>query len=403
MWNNGKSSWIGIIIILTIVWGSGYWFGVTKGYYQRIDSQNLWLSWRQNIAGYESVPNIGLYSDVIDLLEDKYYGDIDYIDLLYGSIKGAVDSVGDSYTSFADPGESKEFFSNLNGTYEGVGIELDIIDDRLVIVSPLEGSPAKTAGLLPKDEILSIDGVSAIGMTLPEAVKAIHGTRGTAVDFIINRVDEDPFEVSVTRDVIRIPSVQLVEFRGDMAIMEIAKFSNDTEKLFNRTVSDILKKGSKGVVVDLRNNPGGFLDVGVKVTNEFLDTGMIVEERFKSGKTIPFYSDGSGRLAHLPIVVLVNNGSASASEILAGALQDNNRGSVMGMPTYGKGSVQEIEQLPDGSSLRVTVAHWYTPLGRSISQEGILPDILIEEGESDTPDIQLEGAIAELKKLISKQ
>ncbi|MFH0912515.1 MAG: S41 family peptidase [Patescibacteria group bacterium] len=380
----------------------GYWLGVTRGYYHRITNQNLLAAWQQEISNYREVtPSFSLYEDVISLLQEKYYGDIDQLNLLYGSIKGAVDSLGDHYTSFSTPAESKEFFTNLNGIYEGIGVEMDDIDGQLVVITPMEGSPAQKAGIKPRDTIMAIDGRITIGLGLDGAVQLIQGARGSQVTLIISREGEaNPLEFVVTRGLIKIPSVTLVSFEDQLAVIEITKFSSDTEKLFRNVVSTIVKGGVTGIVLDLRNNPGGFLDVGVKVVNEFMFDGMIVEERFKDGRVTPFYADGSGKLSDIPVVVLVNDGSASAAEILAGALKDNGRATIVGTNTYGKGSVQEIEEMPDGSALRITVAHWYTPSGKSISQGGIKPDILIEEGQDEATDVQLDKAIEELKKLI---
>lgn len=401
------------ISIVSIALMGGYWLGITKGYYQRINQENLLATWRQEITDYKKTdPSFGLYEDVVTLLKEKYYGDIDFMNLLYGSIKGAVNSLGDHYTSFSDPAESRDFFTSLDGIYEGVGIELDYINDKLMVVTPLEGSPAALVGIKPKDEILFIDGQSTFEMTLDEAVQLIHGLKGSKVVLVIQRVGEpNAIEFTITRDIIRVPSVTLISFEDGLGVIELTKFSNDTEKLFRNIANDLIKKDVKGIVLDMRNNPGGFLDVGVNIANEFIKSGMIVEERFKDGKITPFYADGKGKFTDIPIVVLVNSGSASAAEIVAGALKDNNRATVVGENTYGKGSVQEIEEMPDKSTLKITVAHWYTPSGQSISQGGIHPDILIKEGlrsggisdpegVTGEMDLQLLKAIETLKNLL---
>jgi len=390
------------VIGLLIALGGGYWTGVTKGYYQRISVQNLGATWQQEISGYKkTMPSFSLYEDVVSLLKEKYYGDIDYPNLLYGSVRGAVDSLGDHYTSFSTPSESEEFFTSLNGIYEGIGIEMDYVGDKLTVVSPMDDSPAAKAGIKPKDEIIAIDGASTVGLTLDEAVRLIQGLKGTKVTLVIQRAGEDqPLEITVTRDIVKVPSVKLLSSEDGLAVVGITKFSNDTEKLFSKLIGEMIKSGTQGIVLDLRNNPGGFLDVGVKIANEFIPDGMIVEERFKDGKVTPFYADGAGKLTKMPIVVLVNEGSASAAEIVAGALQDSQRATVVGESTYGKGSVQEIEEMPDGSTLRITVAHWFTPGGRSISQGGIKPDILVKADPESEKDIQLDKALETLKKLI---
>jgi carboxyl-terminal processing protease len=217
----------------------------------------------------------------------------------------------------------------------------------------------------------------------------------------IIRGKDKPKDFTIVREVVKIKSVQL-SFEGDIAILKITKFGTDTEKLFNTAVNQILQKPAKGILLDMRNNPGGFLDTGVKVANEFLPGGLIVEERFKDGKVTPFSADGKGKLAKIPVVILVDGGSASAAEIVAGALRDNQRAKIVGEPTYGKGSVQEIDEFPDGSALRITIAHWYTPGGISISEGGLNPDIVIKGDGNQAEDNQLLRAIAELKKVIGE-
>lgn len=388
------------ILGIGLLLGSFYLLGFTKGYYQRVNANNFATVFKQKLTNYESTnPDFSLYESVLDLINNKYFGDINYQDILYGSIKGGVYSLGDPYTSFSTPDENKDFFTSLNGLYEGVGIEIDLIDDKVIVVAPLEGSPAATAGISPKDEILAIDGKPVAGLDLNEVLNLIKGPKGSTVVLTIIRGKEKPKDYSIVREVVKIKSVQL-SFEGDIAILKITKFGTDTEKLFNTAVNQILEKPAKGILLDMRNNPGGFLDTGVKVANEFLPGGLIVEERFKDGKITPFSADGKGKLVKLPVVILVDGGSASAAEIVAGALRDNQRARIVGESTYGKGSVQEIEEFPDGSALRITIAHWYTPSGTSISEGGLNPDIVIKGDGKAVEDNQLQKAISELKKVI---
>ncbi|MBU1083271.1 S41 family peptidase [Patescibacteria group bacterium] len=390
------------IIGIGLLLGSFYLLGFTKGYYQRVNASTFSTVFKQKLSASEStLPDFALYETVLDILKDKYYEDVNYLDLLYGSIKGGVYSLNDPYTSFSTPVENKEFFTSLNGLYEGVGIEIDLIDDRVLVVAPLEGSPADAAGLAPKDEILAIDGRIVSGLDLGEVLSLIKGPKGSSVVLTIVRGKDDPKDITIVRDVVKIKSVQL-KFEDEVAILKITKFGSDTEKLFNRAVTQILQNDSKGILLDLRNNPGGFLDTGVKVANEFLPGGLIVEERFKDGSVTPFSADGNGKLAKIPVVILVDGGSASAAEIVAGALRDNERAKIVGEHTYGKGSVQEIEEFPDGSALRITIAHWYTPGGVSISDGGLNPDIVIKGDGNGAEDSQLQRAIAELKKVIGE-
>jgi len=384
-----------VIVALSITYSLGF----IKGAQQRLTAKNFAAVFSSGFgAAEQAVPNFGLYETVLDLMKTKYIGDIDYLSVLYGTIKGAVAGLGDPYTSFSTPEENSEFFNSLSGTYEGVGVEIEFVSDRLLVVSALEGSPAAIAGLQPKDEILAVDGQIVTGMTIIQAVSLIQGTRGSEVVLTIWRDGNgDPQDIKLTRQVVKVASVRL-EIKDDIATLRINKFGSDTEQLFNKAVARILSENAKVIVLDLRNNPGGFLDVGVKVANEFLPGGMIVEERFKDGKTTPFSADGSGKLKDLPIVVLVDAGSASAAEIVAGAIRDNKRGQLVGENTYGKGSVQEVEEFSDGSALKITVAHWFTPSGTSISEGGLKPDIVVKSSKEG--DAQLDKAISELKKLI---
>jgi len=387
---------LGIILLL----GSVYLLGVTKGHYQRINAYNFNLVFQKELGKYEeTVPNFGLYETVIDLVKDKYYDPVNWTDVLYGSAKGAINALGDPYTIFSTPSENLEFFTDLDGIYEGIGVEIDFIDGKLLIVTPIEGSPADLAGLKPRDRIIAIDGKLVEGLDLYEVTDLIKGQRGTQIVMTIESETSNQIQdFVITREIVKINSVQ-VDIKDNIAVLKLTKFGSDTEKLFNRAVDRILRSDITGIVFDLRNNPGGFLDVGVKVANEFLDGGLIVEERFKNGDVIPFSADGDGRLAQMDVVILVNGGSASAAEIVAGALRDNNRALVIGQRTYGKGSVQEVEEFSDGSALRITIAHWFTPLGKPIGGEGIKPDILVKDNEG-LDDFQLDRAIQELKSLM---
>lgn len=387
-----------IVLVLTSV----YFLGLTKGYYQRINVANFGLVFQKELNSYEDdVPNFGLYKTVIEIMRDKYYGDVNFIDVLYGSVGGAVRALNDPYTLFTTPEENEEFFSSLGGVYEGIGIEIDFTNGRLIVVAPLEGSPADLADIKPGDEIIAIDGRLVVDLDAYTITSLIKGKRGTQIILSILRDDKDVENITIIRDIIRINSVKL-DIQDSIGILRITKFGSDTDKLFNNAVNTIIREDLDGIVIDLRNNPGGFLDVGVKVANEFLDGGLIVEERFKDGKIIPFSADGDGKLSQISVIVLVNEGSASAAEIVAGALRDNNRAILVGQPTYGKGSVQEVEEFSDGSALRVTVAHWYMPSGEPISENGIRPDILVKDDEESSEDVQLIRAIEELNKLIGE-
>lgn len=384
----------GIILLLVV-----YFAGVTQGYYGKITANNFSEVFRQELQRKQlGKTDFSLFWEVADDLRNKYFGDINAQDMLYGSIKGLVAALGDPYTIFADPAENSQFFDTLNGSYEGIGVELDVVDGRLIVLTPLKGSPAEAAGLKTLDEIAAVDGKSIVGMTFAEVLGAIKGPAGSQVTLTVNREGvKEPLVLKITRQTIKRDSVSVEIGEDKIAVIKITRFATDTDAGFKLAVNKVIAEGAKGVVLDLRNNPGGFLDSGVKVANEFLKSGVIVEERMKSGEKTSFSADGGGRLTELQVVVLVNGGSASAAEIVAGALQDNGRARIVGEPTYGKGSVQEVEEFSDGSALRVTVGKWYTPKGGSINDAGIRPDKEVLLTGKETTDVQL----TEAKKLLA--
>ncbi len=387
---------IALVLVGLAVLSGTYFLGLTKGYYGQITSANYSSAFRNELRGKKlGDADLNLLWEVTKTIEDKYYGTPNYYDMVYGTIKGAVAALGDPYTIFTTPDENKEFFASLDGVYEGIGIEVDIIDEKLTIIAPLKESPAEKAGIRPNDQIVAINNEPVEGLSLSEVLVKIKGKSGTKVTLSIIRSDSAPFNVEIPRGVIKRDSVEM-DIKDGIATVRIFRFGTDTNAKFRSAVDQIIAQNIKGVILDLRSNPGGFLDSGVAVANEFIKSGMIVEERFKNGSKTPFTADSKGRLTEVEVVVLVNGGSASAAEIVAGALQDNKRATVMGESTYGKGSVQEVAQFSDGSALRVTVAKWYTPAGNSISDEGVKPDKVVEY-ISGTVDNQLEEA----KKLLS--
>lgn len=326
-------------------------------------------------------------------------------ELIYGSIKGLVNSLEDPYTVFMTPEETKQFEENLNGQLEGIGAELGVQDGFLIVLSPLKDSPAEKAGLLPGDIIFQIEGEPTGEMTLFEAIMKIRGQKGTPVTLTIIRADlKEPFDVTIIRDEITVESVTFEILEGNVAYVSINQFSDNTGEEFNTAVQEILLKNPKGVVLDLRFNGGGYLDISVDILSEFISgekTAVMIQTRNDNGKE-SFYVYDNARLPDIPLVVLVNEGSASASEIVAGAIQDHKRGLVMGKETFGKGSVQEVELLEDGSSLRLTIAKWLTPSGRDIEEVGIMPDRTIEltyEDIENNNDTQLEEARKYLENL----
>lgn len=323
-----------------------------------------------------------MLQEVWEAVKQEYVAQpIDESRLFYGALEGIVSSLDDPYSVFLDPELSKIFESDLSGEFEGIGAEIGIRKDQVVILAPLEGTPAQRAGLLPGDAVLFIDKLDTFNLSLDEAVARIRGPRGTQVTLTILREGEgETREVVITRDLIRVDSVTWrFEDTHNIAVIKLNQFLENTEQELNTAINELLLKEPRGIILDLRNNPGGYLLTAIQVTSRFLPEGeLVVSEHFSNGSTQEYHSKGTQRIMDIPIVVLVNEGSASASEIVAGALQDYGRAIIIGEKTFGKGSVQDFRSFPDGSTLKLTVAEWTTPKGRTITDEGITPDVAVE-------------------------
>lgn len=364
-------------------------------------------------ARTDTLVNSELETDDFDLVfetwkfvRDKYIDEekIDLENMVYGSVKGFINALGDPYTTFMDPEETQGFRENLDAELQGIGAEIAMEDGYLVILTPLKASPAERAGLMPGDYILEVDNEDTSEMTLLGAVMKIRGEKGTSVKLLIARKElENPFEVTIIRDDIKIESVTWELFDGNIFYISINQFSDDTSREFNAALSEMLLKKPRGLILDLRYNGGGYLDMAVEILSELLPgekEAVRIKRRNGQNNEI-FYTDGAGRATEIPLVVLVNQGSASSSEIVAGAVQDYHRGKIYGTATFGKGSVQEVEYLSDGSSLRLTIAKWLTPKGRSIDDAGIQPDRVIEMTSEDIEakrDPQKRAALEYLKR-----
>lgn len=347
-------------------------------------------------------PEMKLYEEVKKILDDKYIkaGDVKEEKKAYGSIEGLVKSYGDPYTVFFPPAESKQFKTVVSGTFSGVGMEVGIKDGILSVIAPLKKSPAEKAGIKPDDKILKINGTSTDGMATDEAVNLIRGEKGTPVTLQIFRKSEGkPRDVTIIRDTIDVPVVE-TQSVGDVFVISIYSFSETSAQKFQEALQEFVKSGKKKLVIDLRNNPGGYLEAAVLMSSFFFpaDKLIVAEDFVRTGQKNEHKSKGFNAIPQdIPIVILVNKGSASASEIFAGAFQDYKRAKIIGEQSFGKGSVQEYMELPDGTSLKVTVAHWLTPLGNSINEHGITPDILVSLKEGSVKkgkiDSQLDAAV----------
>jgi carboxyl-terminal processing protease len=297
---------------------------------------------------------------------------------------------------FFDPEITEEFNQELEGSFEGIGAEIAIKKDRLTIVSPLEGSPAKAAGLRSGDKVYAIDGEDTAGISLDQAVNNIRGPKGSEVVLSVSRDGiEEVEDVTITRDTIKIQSVKW-EMKGDIAYINLSYFHTDTEDAFSKAVGEIVAKNPKGIILDMRGNPGGLLDAAIDVASEWVEDGVITYEKTSDGKLHKHSATGKARLKDFNTIVLINKGSASGSEIVAGALKDHGKAQLLGETSFGKGSVQTLFSLPDGSSIKLTIAKWLTPNENMIDQEGIHPDIEIERTDEDfdnDADPQLDKAL----------
>ncbi len=323
--------------------------------------------------------------DLYRTLAGNYDGSLDKQKLIDGAKKGMVDSIGDPYTVYFTADEAKEFLSDLEGTFEGIGAELGKRDDTLTIINTIDGSPAKAAGLLSGDFIARVNEEDTTGWSVEQAVKKIRGQKGTTVKLTIVRKSQDkPIEVAVVRDKITDPSVKTEITSDNIGIMRITRFGQtDTVALARSAARDFKSRGVKGIVLDLRGNGGGYLQSAVDVASLWMKDKVVVTERTGGRVTDTLKTSGDAVLEGIPTIVLVNGGSASASEILAGALNDNGAAKLVGEKTFGKGVVQDVKELGDGGSLKVTIASWYTPSGKNISKEGITPQTVIGLSDED--------------------
>ena len=346
-----------------------------------------------------------LFWDVWDILEKKFIKQpLDYQKMLYGAIEGMVKATGDPYTVFMDSDMSKKFAQEMGGTFEGIGAEIGMKDSKIIIIAPLPSSPAEKAGLKTKDVILKIDDKDTTGITLVEAVYLIRGPKDTEVKLTIQSEGaSEPKELTLKREVIEIKSV-VFEMKDEIAYIELRYFGDSTTSEFRKAVQDLLTKNPKAIILDVRNNAGGYLQTAVDVASEFVEEGQVVAyEEFSNGKRNEFKAKGQTRLKGLPCVVLTNEGSASASEIVAGALRDHGIAKLVGKKTFGKGTVQELENLSSGTNLRVSVAKWLTPKGQDINGNGLAPDIEVGITEDDyktNKDPQLDKVLEILKEQI---
>ena len=386
------------IVALILFFYAGYGFGA------RHNSSYLPPSYIKNSsAGQPSSVDFSLFWQTWSRLRDLYNGSSDPQTMVYGAISGMVSSLGDPYTVFLKPSDNDALSSDLSGQFEGIGAELIMNNNQVTVIAPLASSPAEKAGIKARDVILEVDGASVESMSLDGVISKIRGKAGTEVKLkIVHSGSDQPLEITVTRQNIKVDSVtyNTLSVSGKkVAVIKISQFGDDTVNLADKYANQLKNDGVSGIILDLRNNPGGYLDSSISVASLLLPKDkIVVSEVDKNNLKTDYKADGNSLLLDYPLVVLVNGGSASAAEILTGAIKDNSRGEIIGEKTFGKGCVQQIEPLSGGAALKVTIANWLTPSGSQINKIGITPDIVVAAptDSSSTTDPQMDKAKTEI-------
>lgn len=397
----------GLSVLLIII--LSYYLGYQAGHKGFIYDPKSFQVINQNQA--PATVDYNLLWQAISTLNDKYIDKpIDQQKVLYGAVSGAVAALGDPYTTFFPPQQLQDFQTQLKGSFGGIGAEVGGKDGNIVIIAPIDDSPAKKAGLLAGDIIYQVNGTSTQGWSVDQAVAQIRGPKGTPVTLGIVRQGRDkPFDVKIVRDTIVIKSVKWSYKEVDtptgkknIAIISISEFGDDTKGLFDQAVNELLTKNVSGIIIDLRNNPGGYLQTAVDIASNWVKAGdLVVSEAHSDGSTVKYAGEGNPRLANIPTVVMINGGSASAAEILSGALHDHGFAKLLGEKSFGKGSVQELVNLSGGSAVKVTIAKWITPGGVNLNHNGLDPDIKVTLTEDDVnagKDPQMDAALSQFNK-----
>lgn len=365
-----------ILIIIAVFW-LGYWQGMQKYKYMAVpngvDLKVFWEAWNK------------FKSKSVEPVDDKK--------MIEGAISGVLSSLSDPYTVFMTKEDNQRFNEDILGEFSGIGIEIIQKNGLPTVVSPLPDSPAEKAGLKADDIIEEVDGIKTSTISFDETVNKIRGEKGSKVRLSIIRANQESLlNFEIIRDTIVVKSVEWKTYQKEgkkIGYIKIKQFGDDTETLFSQAVKGIKKDNPDSVILDVRNNPGGYLDTAVFVASQFIKNGVVVNEKGRGGASKDYKSNGEGVLSEYGVTVLVNEGSASASEIVAGALRDRLNSKIIGKKTFGKGSVQELIDLSDGSAAKITVAKWYTPNGSQINGEGIKPDIEVDNDDKTVDDEQL--------------
>ncbi len=381
-----------IILVVFFVAGlftGGYTFGQSR--YAPVD-----LTGTLDTASNETEEAFNPFWETLELIHEEYFEQpLDDDELAKGAIDGMLATLEDPNTRYLPPEQEHAAREAMEGNLEGIGAEVSSVDGAIVIVAPYEGSPAESAGILTGDILREADGTPLTGLHASEAASLVRGPAGTPVLLLVER-DGELFEVEVVRGVIKIPSVRGEILDDEIAYVRLSRFANDTNQELADVIEELFINDPQGIILDLRGNPGGNLTTAVDVADHFLDQGTILVERFGNGKEIEFESDEKGEAQELPLVVLINQGSASASEVVAGAIQDRDRGILIGDTSFGKGTVQVWKSLSNDGGIRITIARWLTPDGEWVHEEGLVPDYFVslpEAEEEEFSDTQLQAAI----------
>jgi carboxyl-terminal processing protease len=396
----------GIVLSVCVLIGGGFYFGYSYG---RNTPKNIVIKGVSNIErGVNSDVDFSVFWQAWDLLKNNYLNgtQLKDQDLVYGAIEGLISSAGDPHTVFFTPDDSQKFAQDIQGEFGGIGAELEVKNNYVVVVAPLEDTPASRGGIKAGDKILAVDNQVIQNADVNDAVKRIRGLVGTKVVLtILSNGDVKSKNITLTRETITVPTLKWQIKDNNIAYVQLFSFNEKASYLFYKAAMEIMSSDAKGMVLDLRNDPGGYLEVAVNIAGWFFNKGqLVVAEAPRNGDKTNFLADGTGAFKNMPMVVLVNKGSASASEILAGALRDNNKIKLIGETTFGKGTVQDLENLKDGSQIKMTIAKWLLPSGNGINKEGLAPDIEVKITDQDVvakKDSQLDRALEEVQKIIS--
>ncbi|TRZ83561.1 S41 family peptidase [bacterium] len=394
---NFLAKYIGIILLLAVCFSGGFLWGNVRQVNALLPSDLI-------VRNIDFNADLSILWDVLKIIKTKYKGrkDLNDQDLVYGAAKGLVKSLGDPYSEFMAPESSKKFLEDISGSFEGIGAEIGIKDGILTVVAPLEGTPAKKAGLMSGDKIIKIDDETTPELSIEKAITLIRGPRGTEVILTILRGDNnEQREITIKRGIIKIPVIEWsLKGNGDIAYIQLFSFTENSPDKFSQIAQEILQSPANKIILDLRGNPGGYLESAVEIAGWFLADGeLVVKEDEGNEKGELYKSKGKAVFGEWPTVILIDEGSASASEILAGALRDNLGTKLIGKNSFGKGTVQQMEPLKKAASLKITIADWITPSGLSISKSGLSPDVEVDldiDAFKQGEDSQLQKAIENL-------